>query len=293
MEIIVGKNAGFCFGVRNAVDKTTEVLKRKGKAYCLGELVHNRQVVEKLERQGLRTIERLDQIQKETVIVRAHGIPTQVYQQAKERQIELEDFTCPKVQAIHRIAEEKAKQNNYLFLIGDKKHPETVGSISFGGKNSCVIENLEQVKQAMEQWESSKCEKLVVLSQTTIKVSDFEEIINTIQQQVEESRLEIYRTICLSTQERQKETMQIAKQVDSMIIIGGKNSSNTKQLYEVAKEYCPMVIKIETEKELENTMLEGKKKIGIMAGASTSQQSIQQVIETLKQMEESNDSTNN
>ena len=284
MELIVGKTAGFCYGVKRAVDGAKEELKQNKTLYGLGEIVHNQEVIKELENLGMQFIENIEEAKGKTII-RAHGIPKQIYEETKERQIELMDYTCPKVLNIHQIAEEYANKGYYIFLLGNEKHPEIIGTLSYCGENKFVIEKEDDTIKALEALEKSEIKKLLVISQTTYSLEKFyiiEEIIkNEIPRDIE---LVIKNTICQATEIRQKETEEMAKKVDSMIVIGGKNSSNTKKLYEIAKQYCKTVLLIENETELVLDKIQSTDKVGIMAGASTPRESIEKVIKKLEEV---------
>lgn len=285
MEVILGKTAGFCPGVINAITKTEEILKNEDKKiYCLGELVHNRQVIQHLENMGLETIEKIDEVKnKEKVIIRAHGITKEVYEYAKNNNIKLVDLTCPKVLKIHKQAEALAEKGYFIILIAQKNHPEAIGTISFCGKFRKIIENIEEVPSIIKEINKSKKKKVAIISQTTFSMKKFEEICESLKENLEaDVNLEIYNTICNATSLRQKETAQIAEEVEAMIIIGGKNSSNTKKLYEIAKESCPNTFLIETKDELDIKQMNKFNKIGIMAGASTPNASIEEVVEIFR-----------
>ena len=282
MEIIVGKNAGFCYGVKRAVDGAKEEIKNEEQSiYCLGEIVHNNDVVKSLESQGIKFIENISESDG-TTIIRAHGIPKDVYEKAKELNIEIKDFTCPKVIKIHEIAEKYAQKGFYIFLTGSKKHPENIGTMSFCGNNYFIVENEDMLDDAIEQFKKSNIKKLLLISQTTFSVEKFKRIHNQIKNKIE-SNIEfvVKNTICAATKVRQEEVAELAKKVDKMIIIGGKNSSNTKKLFEVAKKYCKNSICIENENELDLNFFNELDKIGIMAGASTPQESIDAVVRKL------------
>ena len=270
MEIIIGKTSGFCAGVANAVNGAiNELEKNNENLYCLGELVHNGDVTKSLEEKGLIFIENIEEAKGKTII-RAHGIAKKVYEKAKNLDIEIKDFTCPKVLKIHNIAEEYANKGYYIFLVGEKKHPETIGTYSFCGINSEVIENIENLEPAFENLQKSNMKKLLVLVQTTYSVQRFEDICKEINTKVsKEIEVEIKNTICMATELRQKETAELSKNVDAMLIIGGKNSSNTRKLYEVASKKCKDVFLVENKNEIDLSKFENFNKIGIMAGAST------------------------
>ena len=282
MESIVGKTAGFCYGVKRAVDGAKEELKKNETIYGLGEIVHNQDVIKELENLGMQFVEKIEDAKGKTII-RAHGIPKQIYEEAKEKKIELIDYTCPKVLKIHEIAKEYVDKGYYIFLLGNKKHPEIIGTLSYCGENKFVIEKEDDTLKALEALEKSEIKKILVISQTTYSLEKFymiEEIIkNELPRNIE---LVVKNTICQATEIRQKETEEMAKKVDVMIVIGGKNSSNTKKLYEIAKQYCKTVLLIEDETEIEIEKIQSTDKVGIMAGASTPKESIEKVIEKLK-----------
>ena len=285
MEIVVGKTAGFCYGVRNAVTKTEEKLKEYKKIDCLGELVHNGEVIKKLEKLGLNVVENIENA-KNKIIIRAHGIPKDIYNKADNLNIKLFDYTCPNVLKIHTIAEEYSKKDYFIFLVGNKEHPETVGTISFCGNESCIIEKQDEIDSAIEFLNKSNKKKLLILVQTTFSFGKFNEIVNIIKNKLDSNiYLKIKNTICNATKIRQEETYKLSKIVDCMIIIGGKNSSNTKKLFEIAKENCKNVLLIENESELQLDTINEFRKIGIMAGASTPDESIEKTVKKIKEFE--------
>ena len=284
MEIQVGKTSGFCFGVRNAVDKTNEILKKEQnkKIYCLGELVHNKTIVNELKKDGLIFIDTIEQAE-DTTIIRAHGVEKKVYEIAKKKNIDLIDLTCPSVLRIHKIAEEYALENYYIFLIGKKEHPEIIGTYSFCGENASIISEIEDVDNAINNLKKSNLNKLLIIVQTTYSTKVFDEIVKEIQEKIPQNiSIEVKNTICRATELRQEETKKISKEVELMIIIGGKNSSNTNKLYEIAQKECKNTIFIENSEELDKEKILKFEKIGIMAGASTPQKSIDEVIKLLE-----------
>ena len=282
MEIIIGKSSGFCAGVRNAITKTEQELKRnKQKIDCLGELVHNGQVIEKLEKEGLNLINNIEEAQNK-VIIRAHGIAKEIYEIAKQKEIELIDLTCPKVLKIHEIIDEYSKNGYYTILIGIKEHPEVIGSISFAGKNSSLITEKEEIGQVIEQIDKLKIKKILIVAQTTFNLKKFEEISQEIKENLNNKYIvEIKNTICPATRIRQEETDEISKKVDYMIIVGGKNSSNTKKLYDISIKNCKNVECVETIKDLKIEKIKKFNKIGIMAGASTPNESVEEIVKEL------------
>lgn len=317
MEIILGDRAGFCYGVNEAVTKADEVIsKNKGdKIYCLGELVHNKQVVEQLEEKGLVFINCIDDIEKEQVdkhstnendirknnknidkekirlIIRAHGIEKKIYEEAKKRNIELFDYTCPNVLAIHKIVEDYSNKGYYIIIIGEKKHPETIGTFSFANGKGFVIEKEDEIAETvnliMNRLKSESTNKVLICAQTTFNLEKFNKYAQTINDKINKKdksiEIEVRNTICDATKLRQEETEEISSNVDYMIVIGGKNSSNSTKLYEISKKNCANTIFIETYKELEDKLEELRKtnRVGIMAGASTPNKSIKEVIDLL------------
>jgi len=279
MEVIIGKNAGFCYGVERAVNTTKKELESVEEIYCLGELVHNSRVIKDLEQRGLKTIENFENGNKK-IIIRAHGISKNVYEQAKNNNIELVDLTCPNVLKIHKIIEEHVLDNYYIFLIGSKKHPETIGSFSYAGENGFVIETEDDIQIGYDNFIKSQKQKLLIIVQTTFSLSKFNSLVDNIKDKIKAKNniiLEIKNTICNATKIRQEETEELSKMVDCVIIIGGRNSSNTKKLYEIANKNCENTFLIECVKELENVNMLVYKKIGIMAGASTPKEHIEEV----------------
>lgn len=270
MKVLLGKNSGFCFGVKRAVDGSMEASKKTSKIYCLGELVHNNYVISSLEKAGVTFVENLNEVEENaTVIIRAHGVPKEIYEIADKKNLNLIDYTCPKVLNIHKIAKEYNKNNYFIILTGKKEHPEIVGITSYC--NQCVvIETKEELPYAIESFKNSKTNKLLLISQTTYSIAKFNEIKKELECLLPiETELTIKNTICNSTELRQKEAEELSKTVDMMIIIGGKNSSNTQKLYEVSAKHCKKCLSIESKENLDDVSFNNVETVGIMAGAST------------------------
>lgn len=281
MEIIIGKTAGFCYGVKRAVEGSLKETSDK-QIYCLGELVHNKQVMKEIEKQGIKLIEDINEVPNNSkVIIRAHGVVKEIYEIAKEKNIELVDYTCPNVLKIHEVASKYKNENYYIFVIGNKTHPETIGTISYCGNNYSCIETEDDINDSIESLKESKIKDLLLIVQTTFSEAKFKLIKEKIKETINDINIVVKNTICAATSTRQKETENLSKEVDCMIIIGGKNSSNTKKLYELAEKNCQKAIAIETKEELNKEELLKYKKIGIMAGASTPKKNIDEVVELL------------
>ena len=284
MKISIGKLAGFCGGVTNSVNKSYKLLDEYDNLYCLGELVHNQQVVDELESKGIKFVDSLDEVsQGSRVIIRAHGVPVSIYEEAKERGLELFDLTCPKVLAIHDLAKNLVNNGNYIVLVAQKDHPEAIGTISFCGEYSTIVESVEDVDNLRSLFSDSKLDKLAIICQTTFSVKKFKDICDEIGKVID--NVEVHDTICNATSMRQQETEDLSRSVDAMIIIGGANSSNTKKLYEISKNNNDNTFIVQTVDELKDKDFSKYKHIGVMAGASTPKKSIDEVIEYLEEIE--------
>ena len=285
MEIIIGKTAGFCFGVKNAINKTYEQIQNNiQNLYCLGELVHNEKIVDDLLKKGVTTLTDITEIPNNSnVIIRAHGVEPSIYHIAKEKNINVIDLTCPKVTKIHELAEYFAKNNYYIMLIAERKHPETVGTKGFCGENNSIVETIEDVENAIQSFRKSALSKIAVIAQTTFSMEKFNTIVECIKEKTD-CNIEIKNTICNATAVRQQETEELSKKVDLMIVIGGKNSANTKRLYDISCKNCKNSILIQNEEDddLINALKNKYETIGIMAGASTPEESINGVVEYIK-----------
>lgn len=283
MEVVIGKTAGFCAGVNHAV-KTAEKMIENEEIYCLGELVHNGQVIKKLEKKGMITVENIEDIPNgEKVIFRAHGEPENVYEKAKNKNLEIIDLTCGRVRIIHEKVK-KEREKAFIIIIGKAKHPEIIGTKGFAGENSFVIESEDDILDAYMEYEKTNIGRVYVVSQTTFSSAKFDKLKEEIETNFIEADVIVDKTICDATEKRQAETKNLAKDLHTMIIIGGKNSSNTKELTNVAKTECENVYSIENVDELKNIDFSGLEKVGIMAGASTPNESIQEIEEFFKNL---------
>ena len=280
MEIITGKYNGFCYGVKRAVDGALSTKSDK-KVYCLGELVHNKQVVEKVKNNNIEIIETLEEAEDNSiVIIRAHGVEESIYIEASKRNIEIIDYTCPFVNKIHEICKSYRDNNYYIFVVGIKDHPETIGNISYCGNNYSLITGMDRIDEAITTYNNSELNKSIVIFQTTYNTIIANEIIEYLKENVI-GELVVNNTICASTELKQNEVKEISKNVDMMIIIGGKNSSNTNKLYDIAKLNCNNTIKIETKEDLKDIVIK-ENKIGIISGASTPKEIVDDVIDYIK-----------
>ena len=287
MEVVVGKLAGFCNGVRNAVEKTEELLENRDKIYCLGELVHNKQLVDDLKKEGLIIVNDISEVPDNSeVIFRAHGVTKNIYQLAKEKNLTVYDYSCVRVIKLHEDVENMSNEGYYVFLFGDEEHPEVIGTKSFAKlEEITVLKDIKEVDSAINNLKKSNLNKLYICAQTTFSLKKFDEFVSIVEEKLKKYNndidIKINKSICEATEIRQMETENLAKKVDFMVIIGGKNSSNTVKLYEISSKNCKDAIHIETKKELENIDFSNINKVGVMAGASTPKKSIDEVIEYL------------
>lgn len=277
MEVIVGRYAGFCGGVKQAVEKTEKSTYNYKDIYCLGEVVHNKQVIENLEKNGLKIVNSIDEIPSGSkMIIRAHGEREETYLIALERKIEIIDTTCIFVETIHKKVK-KAREDSFIIIIGERKHPEIIGTSGFAGENYYIIEEENDILQAYLEYEKTNLDKVYVCSQTTYNSKKFDYFIQKIKEKFLNTELTIDKTICNSTELRQKECEELLNKVDAMVIIGGKNSSNTKKLVEITKKGLEKVFWIQTVEDLRKISLNEINKIGILAGASTPDYIIEEV----------------
>ena len=275
MEVIVAKTAGFCFGVKRAVDKVYEQIRHAGKPiYTYGPIIHNEEVVKDLEEKGVRVIEseeELKELHEGIVIIRSHGVGKHVYDILEANGIEIVDATCPFVKKIHKIAQEQNQAGRRLIIIGNESHPEVQGIKGWGNDHTLVVETPDQV----DNLPLSEGEKLCIVAQTTFNYNKFQDLV----EKISKTRYDILvlNTICNATQERQVEARQIASQVDVMIVIGGRNSSNTQKLYEICRRECKETYYIQTLKDFKPEKAGSVRSVGITAGASTPNQIIEEV----------------
>ena len=274
MDIILGKTAGFCYGVERAIKGAKVEIDKQKEVYCLGEIVHNTNVIEDLKKKGIKFIDNIEDA-KNDVIIRAHGISKEIYEKAEKMQLKIKDLTCPHVLKIHDIVDEYAKKGYFIFLVGKKDHPEIIGTKSFGGKNITIISDKSEIENSINLLYNTNIKNLLIISQTTYSSKKFDELVEVLNEKISKDiNITIKKTICPATEIRQKETEDIAKKVDMMIIIGDKKSSNTNKLYNISCKFCKRVLFIQNKDELNLNELEEVEKVGIMAGASTPKEDI-------------------
>jgi len=276
LEIVVAKTAGFCFGVKRAIDLTEEALKVKTNVYSIGSIVHNKFVNKDLSDKGLIFIESLDDVPEgSNVIIRAHGITEKELDKCCQKQLNIVDTTCPNVKNIHDIVNKYSKDGYDIIIIGDKAHPEVIGISGWSVGKISVINKVEDVHKC-------SLNKVCVVSQTTMNIELNKVIVDEIKRLSNECI--VFDTICKATENRQKELKILAKDADYVIVIGDKTSANSNRLYEIAKNVCNSQF-IENIEELDLNFLEQSCKIVVMAGASTPKRLIDEVVEKLNEKE--------
>ncbi len=279
MNIILAKNSGFCNGVKYTINETEKILKENNKVYCLGEIIHNEEVIDKLTKKGLIFKDDIKDIpDNETVIFRAHGVSPEIYKIAKQKNLKIYDLTCGKIRIIHNQVKEI--KDSLIILIAKKNHPETIGTYGYND-NIFIIENNEDIDKCYKEYKNTK--KIYVISQTTFSSKKFDELLTNIKNKFINTKITVNKSICPSTTNRQNEVIDISKKVDIMLIIGGKNSSNTKELYNLAIKYCKNTYLIQNEKDIIFNINKDNN-IGIMAGASTSIETVKRVIEKIDRL---------
>ena len=275
MKVIKAKTAGFCFGVKRAVDTVYDQVDIcDGPIYTYGPIIHNEEVVKDMESKGvvvLRSEEELDSLQKGTVIIRSHGVEKRIYDKLDEKRIRVVDATCPFVKKIHNIVRKASEQGTYIVIIGNPDHPEVEGIRGWAGDRVTVIQDTE----AARKMDIGKNEKICVVSQTTFNYNKFKDLVEIIKKKSYD--VSVLNTICNATKERQTEAERIAETVDAMIVIGDKHSSNTQKLFEICCKACNNTYYIQTLDDLDLNQLGSVETVGITAGASTPNNIIEEV----------------
>ena len=275
MKVIKAKTAGFCFGVKRAVDTVYEQVDVcDGPIYTYGPIIHNEEVVKDLESKGvvvLRTEEELDNVENGTVIIRSHGVEKRIYDKLEAKGLRVVDATCPFVKKIHNIVRKESAEGKYILIIGNPDHPEVIGIRGWAGEHAAVIRNADDI----ENIDFSKNRKICVVSQTTFNYNKFKDLVEIIKKKSYDSS--VLNTICNATKERQTEAESIAESVDAMIVIGDKHSSNTQKLFEICRKACNNTYYIQTLDDLDLNQLGSVETVGITAGASTPNNIIEEV----------------
>ncbi len=278
MEIIIAQHAGFCFGVRRAIRAVYKNLTPSARVYTLGPIIHNPQVVEELRKKGVIIEEEFENLDSGTVIIRSHGVPESVAAQIQAKGLHMVDATCPYVKRIHDLVR-RFKQDGYpILIIGESAHPEVIGINGWCDNQGMIVYQDEDIERL------PPLSKACVVVQTTITQEKSNDILEKLQKRI--PKLRIFNTICRATSERQREAVEIAKKADVMIVIGGKNSSNTHKLYELCSRHCAKTISVETVSDILPRVIKMGDVVGITAGASTPDWIIKEVVDKMDQLKE-------
>jgi len=276
MEVILAKSAGFCFGVRRAMDKVYERVGTGEQIYMFGSIIHNEEVVKDLEKRGVKVLhspEELSLLQEGVVVIRSHGVSKDIYSMIDENGLTCVDATCPFVRKIHKIVEDESEKGAYIVIMGNANHPEVEGIKGWSKTPTFVIESAEEARN----FKVPQNQKVCIVSQTTFNYNKFQELVEIFSKKGYD--INVVNTICNATEERQKEAAEIARQVDTMIVIGSTHSSNTQKLYEICKAECADTHYIQTLEDLylETEATKSIRCVGITAGASTPNNIIEEV----------------
>ena len=277
MNVELAKTAGFCFGVKRAVDTVYQQIEqyRGEKIFTYGPIIHNEEVIKDLRSHGVEVLndeEELKTADADVVVIRSHGVAKDIYDILEERGITCVDATCPFVKKIHKIVAEKSAEGSYIVIVGNGEHPEVQGIRGWAGEQVTVV----QTQEDAERFElPDKDQKVCIVAQTTFNYNKFKELVEIISKKRYD--IVVLNTICNATKERQTEARQIAARVDAMVVIGDKRSSNTQKLFEICKEECLNTYYIQTLDDLDINQLRSVESVGITAGASTPNKIIEEV----------------
>ena len=279
MKIIIAENCGFCYGVKRAVEMALKTVKDKSKVATLGPLIHNPQMIELLAKKGVGCLDSLENFPEgSTVILRSHGVGPNIYEQAKAMDLTVVDATCPNVLSAQKRVRQLADEGYLPIIIGEKKHPEVQSILAWSGKQGCVVESIDDIKDV------PYAENYGVVVQTTFELEKFEKILEELQSN-RKGQYKVERTICNATAKRQTSAVELAKLADVVFVIGGRNSANTRHLYDIVKEICNKTFHIETADDISFEMINNCNTIGITAGASTPDWLIKEAIHKMETME--------
>lgn len=278
MEVRIAENAGFCFGVKRAMKMAWDELENKSEndVYSLGPLIHNKQAVNRYKEKGLMEKDSLEKIPNNSkLIIRSHGVAENIYTESQSKNMKIVDTTCPFVKKIHDIVKDYYTKGYKIIIVGNATHPEIIGINGWCNNEAYVINCLEEIDNITFSADNKYC----VVSQTTFNLELFDKIVETIKSKTD--NLTVKNTICFATKERQLAANDLAKEVDCMVVIGGKHSSNTQKLVNICEDLVP-TFSIETKEELNKDDFKNFKVAGVTAGASTPDWIIDEVIEFLK-----------
>lgn len=278
MNVTVAPGSGFCFGVKRALKIAFEAArKHDGQVATLGPIIHNPQVVAKLEEEGLSVVGSLDEIPRDgTLVVRSHGLPGEILERALERGMSIVDATCPFVKQAQDAAARLEREGYRIVIVGERDHPEVLSVTGNLREHATVVEGPESVEPLGVRG------KVGVVCQTTQPMEHLRAVVDALLPAVRELR--VFNTVCAATLERQENALELAARVDIMLVVGGKNSANTRRLWELCKEAGSDAYHIETADELEPAWFEGKREVGVVGGASTPHWIVDEIVSRVESM---------
>ena len=276
MKVLVAQKCGFCLGVKNAIKMAGELLKQKREVYSLGPVIHNEEVVAKLAKEGLKTIENVDDIPGGTVLIRSHGATLEQIEKIKQRGLEIADATCVLVKRVQKLAHQLYEGGYKVVIIGDKNHPEVQGVMGYAPDIMVVADQADIAKLPKDS-------KLGIICQTTQSPEHFGEMVGMIAKSGF-SELKVVNTLCREATLRQDSAVELCKRVDIMFVLGGLHSANTRKLAELCKKYNKNTFHLQNWAELDKTILSGKEVAGVTAGASTPDEVIEEFVNNLSRV---------
>ena len=277
MELILAKQAGFCFGVKRATQLAFEAADKGGETYTLGPIIHSPQVVARLEEMGVKPLDDVNGVERGTIIIRSHGVAAKELESVITRNLEIVDATCPFVKKAQEHVASLSTAGYHVVVVGDADHPEVQGIVSYATGKVYVVGSGEEAERL------PRMSKIGVVAQTTQSFENLKAVVTACLGKGGEIR--VYHTICDATAVRQEEAKELAGKVDCMIVIGGYNSANTKRLAEVCSELLPRTHHIEIDSQLNPDWFDGVEKVGITAGASTPKWLIDEVIDRIREID--------
>ena len=276
LDIRIAPNSGFCFGVRRAIEIAETTLRSGGRAYSLGPIIHNPQVIKRLRAEGLETIEEIGEVKDGKVIIRSHGVHPDAIEELEAKGVEIVDATCPLVKKAQKSARLLYEEGYAVIIVGERNHPEVQGLLGHA-PGAVVVEAKDEIPKFKSH------ARLGIVAQTTQYPADFRRVIERVIS-CDFDELRVFNTICNATVVRQEAAVELAGQVDIMFVLGGRNSANTNRLAEICRSTGVETRHIESADELDESWLEGKRKVGVTAGASTPGWIIEEFIARLEEI---------
>jgi 4-hydroxy-3-methylbut-2-enyl diphosphate reductase len=276
IEIFIAKSAGFCFGVKRAINMADNCATEKPDEdiHTLGPIIHNPQAVARLEAKKIYSKESVEEVREGTVIIRSHGVKLDVYDEAESKGLKVLDATCPFVKKAQKFVSELTAEGYSVIVVGERNHPEVRGIVSYGSADIRIAETPEELAGM------PRMKKIGILAQTTLPVEKLEAVVNYCLHRT--SELKVFNTICNATSIRQEESAALARGVDRMVVVGGRNSGNTRRLADICTSIQPMTVHVEVATELDHAWFEGARTVGITSGASTPNWIIEDVVKTIR-----------